>query len=259
MSPPTPHLEAQAGDIADAVLLPGDPLRAQAIADRFLADARCYNRVRNMLGFTGTYKGRRVSVQGTGMGMPSTAIYATELLRFYGVRTALRVGSCGAMQPHVGLRDLVVATAAHTDSAMNRRHFGGIDFAPAADVDLVVTAARLGRERGIPTHVGTILSSDAFYDADSAVTEALTRHGVLAVEMESAVLFRIAMAHGARAGCIATVSDHLLRHEEVSSAERESGFVAMAEIALDTLVEVAGPDASGEDTAGSAEDTDAPA
>jgi purine-nucleoside phosphorylase len=207
-----------------------------------LADVHCYNRVRNMLGFTGTYRGRRVSVQGTGMGLPSTAIYATELMRYHGVRTAIRVGSCGAMQPDVALRDMVVATAAHTDSAMNRRIFGGIDFAPAADVDLVVTAARLGRERGIPTHVGTILSTDAFYDPDDAVTEALTRHGVLAVEMESAVLFRIAMAHRARAGCIATVSDHLLRHEEVTAAERETGFLAMAEVALDTVVEIGAPE-----------------
>jgi purine-nucleoside phosphorylase len=148
----------------------------------------------------------------------------------------IRVGSCGAMQADVGLRDLVVATAAHTDSAMNRRLFGGIDFAPAADADIVATAARLGRERDIPTHVGTILSSDAFYDADDGPRQALIRHGVLAVEMESAVLFRIAMAHRARAGCVATVSDHLLREEHVSSDERESGFVAMAEIALDTVV-----------------------
>ena len=172
------------------------------------------------------------------MGMPSIAIYATELMRFYGVRTAIRVGSCGAMQDHAGLRDLVVATAAHTDSAMNRRQFRGIDFAPAADVGLVVTAARLGGERGLRTHVGTILSSDAFYDADQEVTlQALVRHGVLVVEMEAAVLYRIAMAHRARALCVASVSDHLLRHEEVSPAERETGFMAMAEIALDTVLE----------------------
>jgi len=238
MTTPTPHIEAQADEVADAVLLPGDPLRAKAIAERFLDDVHCYNRVRNMLGFTGTYRGRRISVQGTGMGMPSLAIYVTELLRFYGVRTAIRVGSCGAMQPDVAVRDLVVATAAHTDSAMNRPIFGGIDFAPAADVDLVVTASRLARERGIPTHVGTILSTDAFYDADAASRDALVRHGVLAVEMESAALFRIAMAHRARAGCVASVSDHLLRDEHVSSAERETGFTAMAEIALDTVVEV---------------------
>jgi purine-nucleoside phosphorylase len=237
MPPPTAHIEAQAGEVADAVLLPGDPLRAKAIAERYLDDASCYNRVRNMLGFTGTYRGRRISVQGSGMGMPSIAIYATELMRFYGVRTVIRVGSCGAMQDHVGLRDLVVATAAHTDSAMNRRHFRGIDFAPAADVDLLVTAARLAGERGLRTHVGTILSSDSFYDADQEVTQALVRHGVLAVEMESAVLYRIAMAHRARALCLASVSDHLLRHEEVSPAERETGFVAMAEIALDTVLE----------------------
>jgi purine-nucleoside phosphorylase len=237
MPPPTAHIEAQAGDVADAVLLPGDPLRAKAIAERYLEDASCYNRVRNMLGFTGTYRGRRISVQGTGMGMPSIAIYATELMRFYGVRTAIRVGSCGAMQDHVGLRDIVVATAAHTDSAMNRIHFRGIDFAPAADVHLVTTAARLASERGLRTHVGTILSSDNFYDPDEEVGQALVRHGVLAVEMESAVLYRIAMAHRARALCVASVSDHLLRHEEVSATERETGFMAMAEIALDTVLE----------------------
>jgi purine-nucleoside phosphorylase len=242
MTPPTAHIEAQPGEIADAVLLPGDPLRAQAIADRFLDGARCYNRVRNMLGFTGTYRDRRISVQGGGMGMPSTAIYATELMRFYGVRTLVRVGSCGALQDEVALRDVVVATAAHTDSAMNRRQLRAIDFAPAADFDLVATAVRLCRDAGLPTHVGTIMSSDNFYDSDPEVTDVLIRHGVLAVEMEASVLYRIAMAHGGRALCVAAVSDHIVRKEEISSAERESGFMALAEIALDTVVEaVPGP------------------
>jgi purine-nucleoside phosphorylase len=241
MAPPTAHIEAEAGEVADAVLLPGDPLRAQAIADRFLDDARCYNRVRNMLGFTGTYRGRRVSVQGGGMGMPSTAIYATELMRFYGVTTLVRVGSCGALQDRVALRDVVVATAAHTDSAMNRRQVEGIDFAPAADFALVEAAVRLARERHMPTHVGTILSSDSFYDGDPAVTEALTRHGVLAVEMEAAVLYRIAMAHAGRALCLAAVSDHIVRGEEISSAERETGLAALAELALDTVVDAVPP------------------
>jgi purine-nucleoside phosphorylase len=239
MTPPTAHIEARPGEIADAVLLPGDPLRAQAIADRFLADARCYNRVRNMLGFTGTYRGRRVSVQGGGMGMPSNAIYATELMRFYGVTTLVRVGSCGALQDRMGLRDLVVATAAHTDSAMNRRRLRGIDFAPAADFDLVATAVRLGRERGLPTHVGTILSSDSFYDSDPELVPELIRHGVLAIEMEAAALYRIAMAEGGRALCVAAVSDHIPRGEELPSSDRETGFMDVAEVALDTVIEAA--------------------
>jgi purine-nucleoside phosphorylase len=236
MSAPTPHNEAKPGDIADAVLLPGDPRRAAAIADRFLDDARCYNQVRNMSGFTGTYRGQRVSVQGTGMGMPSIAIYATELFRFYGVRTAIRVGSCGALQDGVALRDLVIALAAHTDSSMIERRFRGITYAPAADFGLVEAAWRLARERDIPTHVGTILSSDTFYDSDPTVTEALVAHGVLAVEMEAAALYTIAAAHQARALCVSTVSDHIGRGERTSSAERESGFVAMAELALDVAV-----------------------
>jgi purine-nucleoside phosphorylase len=229
----------RAGEIADAVLLPGDPLRAQAIADRFLDDARCYNRVRNMLGFTGTYRGRRVSVQGGGMGMPSNAIYATELMRFYGVTALVRVGSCGALQERMRLRDLVVATAAHTDSAMNRRRLRGIDFAPAADFDLVAAAVRLGRERGLPTHVGTILSSDSFYDSDPDLTPELIRHGVLAIEMEAAALYRIAMAEGGRALVVAAVSDHITRGESLPSSDRETGFMDVAQVALDTVVEAA--------------------
>jgi purine-nucleoside phosphorylase len=241
MTAPTPHNEAKPGDIAEAVLLPGDPRRAAAIAERFLDDAACYNQVRNMLGFTGTYRGHRVSVQGTGMGMPSIAIYATELFRFYDVRTAIRVGSCGALQESVGLRDLVVAVAAHTDSAMVERRFKGITYAPAADFGLAVEAWRLARERGLTVHAGTILSSDTFYDGDPDVTEALIRHGVLAVEMEAAALYTIAAAHGARALCVSAVSDHIPRGEAIGSAERETGFLAMAELALDVAVGDEGP------------------
>jgi purine-nucleoside phosphorylase len=173
--------------------------------------------------------------------MPSNAIYATELMRFYGVTTLVRVGSCGALQDRVGLRDLVVATAAHTDSAMNRRRLRGIDFAPAADFDLVATAVRLARERGLATHVGTILSSDSFYDSDPELVPELIRHGVLAIEMEAAVLYRIAMAEGGRALCVAAVSDHIPRGEELPSSDRETGFMDVAEIALDTVVEAAPP------------------
>ena len=235
---PTPHLEAAAGEIADAVLLPGDPLRAQVIADRFLGDARCYNRVRNMLGFTGTYRDRRVSVQGTGMGMPSMSIYATELMRFYGVRTAIRVGSCGSLREDVGLRDLVLASAAHTDSGMNRQRFPGIDFAPTASFELLREASRLASERGLRAHVGPVLTADSFYDFDRETAEKLARFGTLAIEMETAALYTIAAGEGGLAFCIATVSDHLPTGESVPSEEREAGFMAMAELALETLLAV---------------------
>ncbi len=237
MSAPTPHNEAKLGEIADAVLLPGDPKRAAAIAEEFLDGAHCYNQVRNMLGFTGTYRGRRVSVQGTGMGMPSIAIYATELFRFYDVRTAIRVGSCGALQDDVSLRDLVIAIAAHTDSAMIERRLKGITYAPAADFALAAEAWRLAQQRDLTAHVGTILSSDAFYDSDPEVAAALVEHGVLAIEMEAAALYTIAAAHRARALCISAVSDHIGRGEKISSTERETGFLAMAELALDVVVE----------------------
>lgn len=236
MTAPTPHLEAQPGDIADAVLLPGDPRRAKAIAERFLTDAVLHNEVRGMLGYTGTYRGRRVSVQGTGMGIPSISIYTTELFRFYGVRTAIRVGSCGAYQDHVQLRDLIIAMAAHTDSAINRRRFHGIDYAPTASFDLVSASHRLAVERGLPVHVGTIMSSDSFYDGDPATLAALVAHGVLATEMEASALYTIAAAHGGRALCLATVSDHIARHEMTTAAERETGFLAMAEVALETVL-----------------------
>ena len=236
MNLPTPHLEARAGEIADAVLLPGDPLRAQFIAEHLLEGAVCYNRVRNALGYTGSWKGRRVSVQGTGMGMPSIAIYATELFRFHGARAAIRVGSCGSIQPDVGLRDIVVALSAHTNSAMNQRRFRGVDFAPTAAFDLVAAAVRLAGERGLTAHVGTIFSSDAFYDDDPAVFDLLAAHGALAVEMEAAALYTIAAAHGARALCLTTVSDHIPSGARVSSEERQTGFVAMAELALDVVL-----------------------
>lgn len=239
MSAPTPHNEARAGDIADAILLPGDPLRAEVIAQTFLSDAVCYNRVRNMLGFTGTYRGRRVSVQGTGMGMPSISIYVTELFRDYGVRTAIRVGSCGALQPQVHLRDVVIAMSASTTSGMNRNRFGAVDFAPTATFELVAAAHRLAGERGLRAHVGTICSSDSFYD-DPADYELLTRFGVLAVEMEAAALYTIAAGEGARSLCLATVSDHIARHEAATAEERQNGFLAMCELALDTILAVDG-------------------
>ena len=236
MTTPTPHIEAAAGEIAEVVLLPGDPLRAKMIAENFLDRAVCYNTVRNMLGYTGTYKGMRVSVQGTGMGMPSMSIYLTELLRFYGVKTAIRVGSCGALLESVKLRDVVIALSAHTTSGMNRRFFGGIDYAPTANFDLVSAAHRIAAEQGLRSHIGSILSSDAFYDDDVATFELLAKHGTLAVEMEAAALYTIAAREGARALCVATVSDHLKSHEVMTSEERQLGFSNMVTLALETAL-----------------------
>lgn len=236
VSIPTPHIEAPEGAIADTILLPGDPLRAQFIAENFLDDVQCYNRVRNMFGYTGTYKGVRVSVQGTGMGMPSISIYVTELMRFYGVRTAIRIGSCGALLPEVKLGDVIVALSAHTTSNMNQRYFGGIDFAATASFDLVSTAVAKAAERGTPHHVGSVLTSDAFYDDDLATFDLVAKHGTLGVEMECAALYTIAAREGARALGLVTVSDHLVTHEEMSSEQRQTGFRAMVELALDTAI-----------------------
>jgi purine-nucleoside phosphorylase len=235
VSAPTPHLSAQLGEIAPLVLLPGDPLRAQFIAETFLTDVTCHNRVRNMLGFTGTWNGHRVSVQGTGMGMPSMSIYSTELFRFYGVTTAIRIGSCGALQSEISLGDVVIAMSASTTSSSTRRHFRGIDFAATADYGLLAAAVGFAASSGVRAHVGPILTSDAFYDEDESLFALVAAHGVLGVEMEAAALYTIAARHRARALCLATVSDHIVRREVMSSEEREKGLSAMVEIALATL------------------------
>jgi purine-nucleoside phosphorylase len=232
---PTPHLSAHAADIADAVLLPGDPLRAQFIADNYLSDVVCYNRVRNMLGFTGMWNGIRVSVQGTGMGVPSISIYATELFRFYGVKTAIRIGSCGALQPEVNLGDVVIAMSSHATSSVNRRYFHDIDFAPTANYELLSAAVKAASDAGIASHVGPFLTSDSFYDENEKVFELVAKHGTLAVEMECSALYTIAARHSVRAVCMATVSDHLLRSEKMSSDERQTGFAKMVDVALATV------------------------
>jgi purine-nucleoside phosphorylase len=233
---PTPHIAANAGDISDAILLPGDPLRAEFIAQTFLTDVTCYSRVRNMLGFTGTYEGRRVSVQGTGMGMPSITIYVTELMRFYGVKTAIRVGSAGGLQEKVKLRDVVIAMSAHTNSNMTSRYFDGIQFAPTANFELLRAAVDLAGKTDMAWHVGSIFTSDSFYDDNPDTFTLLAKHGALAVEMECAALYTIAAREQARALCIATVSDHLITHEMASTEERQTGFMAMAKLALDTII-----------------------
>lgn len=232
------HIGAAPGQIAPHVLMPGDPLRAKWIAETFLDDAECYSQVRGMYGFTGTYRGRRVSVQGSGMGLPSISIYANELLREYGVRTIVRVGSCGALTEKLKVRDLVLASGACTDSSMNKIRFDGLDYAPVADFGLLsgAHAAAVGRDLPVDTHVGLIFSSDSFYHPRPELTSRMVDYGVLAVEMEASALYTLCAQHDARALAICTVSDHIVTGEETSAQEREQTFGHMVEIALDAML-----------------------
>ena len=230
------HLEAKIGDIAPTVLLPGDPLRAKHIAERFLEKPRCYNQVRGMLGFTGTYQGKPVSVQGTGMGVPSISIYVNELIREYGARTLIRVGTCGSIQQDVKVKDVILASAACTDSNVNRLYFGGMDFSPVADFGLLKRAHDRALASGATVHVDAVLTSDSFY-VDGEDPYALWRgHGVLAVEMETAALYTLAARHQAKALSVLTASDHLLTDEHASAQERQTAFEEMMKIALETAV-----------------------
>ncbi len=222
------HIGAAAGDIAPLVLMPGDPRRATWIAETFLEDARRYSEIRGMYGNTGTWHGHRVSVQGSGMGQPSMAIYVNELLRDYEVSSIIRVGSCGALTEKLALRDLVIASGACTDSSMNRIAFEGLDYAPVADFTLVREAAAAAPE----AHVGLIFSSDSFYAARPELVSRMVGYGVLAVEMEASVLYTLAAKHGARALAICTVSDHIVTGEETTAQEREQTFGRMVEVAL---------------------------
>ena len=226
------HIGAEPGQIAPTVLLPGDPLRARWIAETFLDDAECYSEVRGMYGYTGTWQGHRVSVQGSGMGQPSMAIYVNELLRFYDVSTIIRVGSCGALTEKVAVRDLVLATGACTDSSMNRVRFSGLDYAPVADFGLLRAAHDAASSLSVGVHAGLIFSSDSFYSPKPELTSAMVEYGVLAVEMEASALYTLCAQHDARALAICTVSDHIVTGEETSAAEREQTFGAMVEIAL---------------------------
>lgn len=230
------HINAPAGAIAETVLLPGDPLRAKYIAEKYLEGAICYNEVRGMLGFTGTYKGKRLSVQGSGMGIPSIAIYTNELISEYGVKNLMRVGTCGAMQPHIRIRDLVLAQSASTDSSFNRHVFGGWDYAPTANFKMLRTAYERAVTHGVEPHVGNIFCSDVFYRDDTTVTNLLTKHGVLAVEMETTALYTLASKHGVNALTILTVSDHLITGEATTAQERQTTFHSMMEIALETAI-----------------------
>lgn len=232
------HINASAGDIAPLVLLPGDPLRARFIAERFLTDVVCYNEVRGMYGFTGTHRGQRISVQGTGMGMPSASIYTTELIQEFGCKTLVRVGSCGAIQEHVNVRDLILAIGASTDSAMGRPIFGDAAFAPTATFELLRAAHEYAENQKIPVHVGNVFTTDTFYTWGAESHQVWRQHGVLAVEMETAALYTLASRFGCRALSILTVSDHVISGESSSSAERETTFERMVEAALQALVQV---------------------
>lgn len=232
----TPHIAAGAEEFAEAVLLPGDPLRAQHIAEHFLDGARQVTAVRNMLGFTGSYEGIPVSVMGTGMGIPSASIYAYELINDYGVKRLIRVGSCGGLGPEVGLRDVILAIGASTDSGVNRVRYGGMDFAATADFHLLQAADRAARAAGIDVKVGNVHSGDLFYQPDRAVFETMAGMGVLGVEMEAAGLYGVAAEKGARALAILTVSNLVMNGEATSSDEREKTFDEMVTVALEALV-----------------------
>ncbi len=229
------HIGAPRGAVAEAILLPGDPLRARFVAERYLQGAVCYNEVRGMLGYTGTWKGKRVSVQGTGMGQPSLAIYANELITEHGAKQLIRIGTCGSIQPSLRVRDLVLAMTASTDSSMNRLRFRGMDFAPAASFSLFRRAVAAAERLGLAVAAGGVLSSDSFYPDDPDGWRMWASYGVLAIEMESSALYTLASRHGAEALTILTVSDSLVTGDETTSEERQTGFGRMAELALATI------------------------
>ncbi|MEZ4390969.1 MAG: purine-nucleoside phosphorylase [Polyangiales bacterium] len=229
----TPHIGAEPGDFADVVLMPGDPLRAKYIAEKFLTGVRQVTAVRNMLGFTGEFRGRRVSVMGHGMGMPSISIYATELFKFYGVKTILRVGSCGALAADVKLRDVIIASAAGTDSKVNRIRLLGHDLPAVADFGLMRRAVEAAERLGRSVRVGPVFSSDLFYHPQEGLWDAMEKYGLLGVEMEVAALYPIAAEYNARALGILTVSDHIRLGTHLSAEQRQSTFDDMIEVALE--------------------------
>jgi len=231
------HIGAEQGEIADKILLPGDPLRAQYIAETYLEDVTQYNQVRGMYGFTGTYKGERISVQGTGMGVPSISIYANELIQSYDVKKLIRVGTCGAIQKNVKVRDVILAQGATTDSQQNNLIFDHIAYSPIADFDLLKNAYDIGTNKGLNLRVGNIFTSDTFYrDNAKEVNALLTKYKVLAIEMESSALYTLAAKYDRQALSILTVSDHVITGEETSAEERQTSFNEMMEVALETAI-----------------------
>ncbi len=232
----TPHINAPAGAFADVVLMPGDPLRAKYIAETFLQDVKEITNVRNMLGFTGTYKGRKISVMGHGMGIPSCSIYTKELITEYGVKKIIRVGSCGAVRMDVKLRDVVIGFGACTDSKVNRIRFKNHDFAAIADFDMTMAAVQAAKAKGLNVHVGNLFSADLFYTPDVEMFDVMEKYSILGVEMEAAGIYGVAAEFGAKALTICTVSDHIRTHEQTTPEERQLTFNDMIEIALESVL-----------------------
>lgn len=232
----TPHISAAPGDFAESILLPGDPLRAKYIADTFLTDVVQVNDVRNMLGFTGMYKGKKVSVMGTGMGIPSISIYAKELITEYGVKNLIRVGSCGAVSLDVKVRDVIIAQGACTDSGVNRARFQSHDYAAIADFGLMANAVTAAKNKGIKAQVGNVFTADLFYSPNATMFDTVEKMNVLGVEMEAAGLYGVAAEYGAKALCVVTVSDHIRTGEETTADERQNTFNEMIELTLESLL-----------------------
>ena len=232
----TPHINAPAGAFADVVLMPGDPLRAKYIAEAFLQEVREVTNVRNMLGYTGTYKGRPISVMGHGMGIPSCSIYAKELITEYGVKKIIRVGSCGAVRQDVKVRDVVIGMGACTDSKVNRIRFKDNDFAAIADFGMIQAAVQAAKEKGINVRVGNLFSADLFYTPDVSMFDVMEKYGILGVEMEAAGIYAVAAEFGVKALTICTVSDHIRSGEQTSSEERQLTFNEMIEVALESVL-----------------------
>lgn len=234
----TPHIKAEKGDFAETVLMPGDPLRAKHIADTFLSDVTQVNAVRNMFGFTGLYKGQRISVMGSGMGIPSISIYAKELITEFDVKNIIRIGSCGALKEDIELRDVIIAMGASTDSNVNRARLGGFDFAAIPDYNLLEASVNAARSAGKKVRVGNVFSADLFYSPVDGIMDTLANMNVLAVEMEAAGLYGVAAEYGANALAMMTVSDHILRGEELSADDRQNTFNDMVEITLDASLNI---------------------
>ncbi|ULJ61811.1 purine-nucleoside phosphorylase [Wielerella bovis] len=232
----TPHISAETGAFAQTVLMPGDPLRAKYIAETFLENAEQVTAVRNMYGYTGTYKGKRLSIMAHGMGIPSCSIYAKELITEYGVKNIIRVGSCGAVLDDVHVRDVVIGMGASTDSNVNRMRFRNHDFAALADFGIVQALVQAAANNQISVKVGNLFSSDLFYHPDTQMTETLRKYGILGVEMEAAGIYGVAAEFGAKAATICTVSDHIVREEYTSAEERQLTFNDMIKIALDAAI-----------------------
>ena len=232
---PTPHIQAQNGEIAERVLLPGDPLRAKLVAETFLKNPRCYNETRGALGFTGEYKDVMVSIQATGMGQPSASIYATELFTQYGVKKAIRIGTAGALHKDIKLKTVVLGMSASTDSALNAQYFNGFGFSPTADFELLKTAYDLAQSKDINCKVGSIVTSDVFYDEDER-WEMWAKYGCLAVEMETAAIYMLASRYGVKALSILTISDNVATKEATTAKERQTSFLDMMSLSLETII-----------------------